>query len=145
MSNLSSSDVDRHIGARIRLRRKALGLKQTDIASRIDLSYQQFQKYETGGSRITASGLYELGAILDVPVEWFFEGLPQTGHDFDDGSLAQVSAFLASPQGLRLVKCFDRLPEGAPRYKLVEFLEAIAADRDEDGSDRRGRPDTTPS
>lgn len=127
MSETTAHDVDRHIGARIRLRRKSLGLKLEQLATRLKLSYQQVQKYESAGSRIAASTLYEIGIILDVPVEWFFEGLnrPETEAAPE---LAIIDDFLMTTQGLRLAEAFCNLPAGSNRYKLVEFIEAVAAE-----------------
>jgi transcriptional regulator with XRE-family HTH domain len=67
--------VDIHVGARVRARRKLLGMSQTDLGDAIGLSFQQVQKYENATNRISASRLYELSRVLDVPVEHFFEDL----------------------------------------------------------------------
>lgn len=51
----SINPVDLHVGARVRMRRKFLGLSQTDLADAIGLTFQQVQKYERGSNRISAS------------------------------------------------------------------------------------------
>ncbi|WP_374513454.1 helix-turn-helix transcriptional regulator [Brevundimonas sp.] len=40
--------MDAYVGARISLRRSALGLSQSALAQRIGVSFQQVQKYESG-------------------------------------------------------------------------------------------------
>src|SRR5919199_2768042 len=65
--------VDVQVGARLRLRRKMLGLSQEKLGEMIGLTFQQVQKYERGANRIGASRLYELSRILDVPVSFFFD------------------------------------------------------------------------
>jgi transcriptional regulator with XRE-family HTH domain len=66
--------VDVHVGARLRLRRVYLGFSQARLAGVLGLTFQQIQKYERGVNRISASKLFELAVLLDVPVGFFFDG-----------------------------------------------------------------------
>ena len=66
---------DRHIGQRIRRRRKMLGLTQTQVAQRIGVQFQQLQKYETGMNRVSGSRLCDLSKALMVQPSYFFEGI----------------------------------------------------------------------
>jgi len=67
--------VDLHVGDRIRERRTLLGLTQTDVADAMGLSFQQIQKYERGGNRISAGRLFQIACLLDVDIDYFFEDL----------------------------------------------------------------------
>lgn len=67
--------IDRHIGSRIRLRRKILNISQYSLAYDLEISFQQLQKYESGENRISASRLYEIAKLLNVSPHFFFEGL----------------------------------------------------------------------
>lgn len=67
--------IDQHVGGQLRLRRAQAGLTQTELGGKLGLSFQAVQKYESGENRISASRLYQLARILDVPVAYFFEGL----------------------------------------------------------------------
>ncbi len=67
--------VDVHVGARLRVRRTLLGMNQTKLGEAIGVSFQQMQKYERGTNRISASRLYDLARLLDVPVEYFFDDM----------------------------------------------------------------------
>ena len=60
--------MDVHVGARLRLRRTLLGMSQDRLGETMNLTFQQIQKYEHGTNRISASRLYYLAQILDVPV-----------------------------------------------------------------------------
>ncbi len=51
------SPIDVHVGARVRLRRKLLGLNQTKLGEKLGVTYQQVQKYERGTNRIGSSRL----------------------------------------------------------------------------------------
>lgn len=67
--------IDKHIGSRLRLRRKSLKLSQESLAFDLGVSFQQIQKYEVGENRISASKIYELSKILEISPFFFFEGL----------------------------------------------------------------------
>ncbi len=68
--------VDVHVGLRIRLRRKELGVSQEKLAEAIGLTFQQVQKYERGSNRISASRLLEFSKVLDVSIPYFFDEMP---------------------------------------------------------------------
>jgi len=77
----NSRHVDEYVGERIRERRTALGLTQEHLASALDISYQQIQKYETGSNRISAGRLYEISLRLGVDVGYFFSDLNPAERD----------------------------------------------------------------
>ena len=56
--DLAPNPVDVHVGLRIRLRRKELGVSQEKLAEAIGLTFQQVQKYERAANRVSASKLY---------------------------------------------------------------------------------------
>ena len=70
------SPVDVHVGARLRQRRTLLGMNQTKLGDATGVSFQQMQKYENGANRISASRLFDLSRVLDVPIEYFFDDMP---------------------------------------------------------------------
>ncbi len=72
-----SHPIDQHVGNRIRARRNMLSMSQTELAVALKITFQQVQKYEKGSNRVSASKLYMISGILEVPVEYFFEGLPK--------------------------------------------------------------------
>ena len=61
--------VDKHVGGRVRMRRKMLAMSQTQLADALGLTFQQVQKYEKGTNRMGASRLQQMSDILQVPVE----------------------------------------------------------------------------
>ena len=70
--------IDIHVGSRVRMRRTLLGMTQTGLGDAIGLTFQQVQKYERGLNRIGSSRLYDLARVLDVPVSFFFDDMPET-------------------------------------------------------------------
>ena len=67
--------VDLHVGQRVRQRRWMLGMTQSHLGDLVDVRFQQIQKYESGANRISASRMWEIAAVLEVPIAFFFEGL----------------------------------------------------------------------
>ncbi len=87
-----------YIGQRIRERRKLLKLSQTELADLMGFSYQQMQKYETGASHVSAGKLLLFARILNVPPDFFFEGIklePLLGDRIDSSLIqkARVKSF----------------------------------------------------
>lgn len=68
-------EIDEHVGAQIRARRRELGLTQGELGRRVGLAHQTIHKFEGGASRVCARHLWRLSIALDVPVGHFFEGL----------------------------------------------------------------------
>lgn len=84
--------IDVYIGKRIRIRRSLLGLSQHELAENLNISFQQIQKYEKGCNRISGSRIWQMARALNVPINYFFEGIdhnlilsgftiPQYAHD----------------------------------------------------------------
>ena len=69
-------NFNRHLGAKLRMRRLALGLTQTKVAQAINVTFQQIQKYEKGTNGISSLRIMQLATFLKVPVVYFFEDYP---------------------------------------------------------------------
>jgi transcriptional regulator with XRE-family HTH domain len=126
--------VDKHVGSRVRMRRLMLSLSQEKLGDALGLTFQQVQKYEKGTNRIGASRLQQMSGILQVPVAFFFEGAPRLGSDTKSFTGAPsptfVSEFLATSEGLALMKAFTDIRNAKLRRSIVHLVEQIAADED---------------
>ena len=124
--------TDKYVGSRVRMRRLMLGMSQGALADQLGLTFQQVQKYEKGVNRISASRLQQMCDILQVPVPFFFDGAPQiAGHSGKGGkapSPAYVSDFLATSDGLALVKAFMQIGHSELRRSIVRLVEEIVGD-----------------
>lgn len=60
------------IGLAIRRRRRELDLSQEELADRLNVTYQQLQRYENGKNCINAENLQYIANALSVPVSYFF-------------------------------------------------------------------------
>src|SRR3984893_7547314 len=72
------SPIDIHVGSRIRLRRTLMGMSQERLGEALGLTFQQVQKYERGVNRVGASRLFDLSRVLDVPISFFFDDMPDS-------------------------------------------------------------------
>jgi transcriptional regulator with XRE-family HTH domain len=125
----SPNSVDVHVGSRVRMRRMMLGMSQEKLGDALGLTFQQVQKYEKGTNRISASRLQQASGILQVPVPFFFEGVPGHSKTIGDApSPAYVSAFVSSRDGLALTKAFTRIKKPKLRRSIVNLVEEIAGD-----------------
>ena len=70
-------NFNRHLGAKLRMKRLALGLTQTKVAQAINVTFQQIQKYEKGTNGISSLRIMQLANFLKVSVLYFFEDFPE--------------------------------------------------------------------
>jgi transcriptional regulator with XRE-family HTH domain len=109
-------------------------MSQEKLGGALGLTFQQVQKYEKGTNRIGASRLQQIADILQEPVAFFFEGAPtphqERGKLQEAPSPAYVSDFLATSDGLALVKAFMRIKEPTLRRCIVTLVKQIAGTDD---------------
>ena len=114
--------VDIGIGARMRLRRKSLGISQGVLSERVGVSFQQIQKYERGANRVSGSMLVAIAAALDTSVGWLVG---------EEGGLAEaadeVISALALTGGVDLLEAFASIPQASARAALVTLAQEMAA------------------
>ena len=116
--------IDRHVGARLRMRRTMLGMNQTQLGKAAGLTFQQIQKYENGANRVSASKLYHFAGVLSVPVSFFFEGVEPTPRSKRRAS-HQEAELLHRRETLELVRAFLLIPNLAVRKSLTELISAL--------------------
>src|SRR3977135_4071641 len=130
MAKKAPNPIDKHVGSRVRMRRMMLAMSQEKLGDALSLTFQQVQKYEKGSNRIGASRLQQISQILQVPVAFFFDGAPlMPGRPAGQGeapSPAYVTDFLATTDGLTLVKAFMRIPSAKLRRRIVDLVEEMA-------------------
>jgi len=129
--------VDVHVGNRIRMRRMLAGMSQEKLGERLGLTFQQVQKYEKGTNRVSASRLFHVAHVLGVPVQYFYEDLPEGAENGvgaegfgESGEQAVITNFLNSSEGLQLNRAFHQITDTDVRRRVVELVKSIAADKD---------------
>lgn len=125
--------VDVHVGSRVRLRRTLLGMSQEKLGEAIGLTFQQVQKYERGANRVGASRLYDLARVLDVPVSFFFDDMPD---EIANKSVEERRDMAETPEPfendpmnrretLELVRAYYRIPDPQVRKRVFELAKAL--------------------
>lgn len=128
--DLAPNPVDVHVGLRIRLRRKELGVSQEKLAEAIGLTFQQVQKYERAANRVSASKLYEVARALDTSTAYFFEGLTDAHirTAAEPGGQSQMQAFLLTAEGVELATTFPRIQPSRVRRRILDLVRAMVDD-----------------
>lgn len=107
--------IDRLVGKNLKLFRTAAGMSQTEVAQKVGITFQQFQKYERGQNRVSAGRLYKFACILGMgSVDLFYRGLGDIPHGHapqDENDAEAMAAFRKIPKALR--------------GKLVKLMEAM--------------------
>jgi transcriptional regulator with XRE-family HTH domain len=115
-SDASEAAFDKEVGRRLHEMRTARGFSVEDIASKLNVSYQQMRKYEQGVNRISSARLHLLATIYEVDITVFF------GDAALNDALSPDSD--APSQKRRLLASFDQLSNRA-RAALVEMSELL--------------------
>ena len=123
--------VDRHVGLRIRMRRKELGISQERLAESIGLTFQQVQKYERAANRVSASKLWEMSRALSTNIGYFYEGLGDVGEaPGSNVPREMMQDFLLTPEGIELAAVFPKIAKGRVRRKILDLVRAMAGEPD---------------
>src|SRR6266705_906223 len=132
LAKKAPNPTDKHVGRRVRMRRRMLAMSQGKLGDALGLTFQQVQKYEKGTNRIGASRLQQISHILQVPVAFFFEGAPNASplrrSHRSALSIAQIDDFVSDSNGLRLIGAFMRIENAHLRSKIVMLVQEIAGD-----------------
>lgn len=111
---MGPNQIDIHVGRRIKTRRQLLHISQESLAGDIGVTFQQVQKYESGHNRVSASRLYEIAKVLDVPMAFFFEELPATAKADADKTLDPMQ----TTEATEFVRRLSRLSDGGKTHLL---------------------------
>ena len=129
--SLNEVEIDKHVGSRVRTRRTLLGLNQSQLGKACGIAFQQIQKYERGSNRIGASRLYQISKVLDVPVSYFYEDMPEelgqsappetppTGDEAEPDTMHKRET-------LELVRAYHRISSIHVRKRVFELLKSMA-------------------
>lgn len=112
------------------MRRLMLGMNQTDLADAVGVTFQQVQKYEKGTNRISASRLQQMSHVMQVPIPFFFEGLPshsgQSKGKHNASYPSDIFNFLATSDGLSLARSYMQIKDRKLRLPILHLVEVIA-------------------
>ena len=133
----NNNAVDLHVGKRVRLRRTLLGMSQEQLGTELNITFQQVQKYERGANRVSASRLWDISQILDVPINYFFDDMTENtmrssprrvsrGSELLDLSDEQIKDPMARRETLELVRTYYSIEKPLVRKRISEMVKSIA-------------------
>jgi transcriptional regulator with XRE-family HTH domain len=113
-----------------------MGMSQERLGESLGLTFQQVQKYERGVNRVGASRLYDLSRVLDVPISFFFDDMPDPRAN---GIQVGVAGFAERPEGfgapaddplskretLELVRAYYRITDPAVRKRVFDLIKSM--------------------
>jgi transcriptional regulator with XRE-family HTH domain len=117
-----ATDIDLHLGRRLRRRRRLLGLTQQQLAVQVGIRFQQIQKYECGANRISAARLWQLAEALETPVSYFYDGLNEALERKDAGQAP--GEMFSRKETLDLIQAYYQLGE-RPRRRLLDLAKSL--------------------
>lgn len=121
-----ATDIDLHLGKRLRRRRRLLGLTQQQLALAVGIRFQQIQKYECGANRISAARLFQLAKALETPISYFYDGLSDDSTDVAAVNNEGIEVF-SRKETLDLIQAYYRLSE-RPRRRLLDLAKSLNGD-----------------
>jgi len=130
--------IDRYVGARVRERRLLLGVSQQALAAKLGVTFQQLQKNERGFNRIGSSRLLDLSKALDVPVQYFFDEMPEdvsTSVTVKNGRHRHsppddTDSAMARAETIKLVRAYYAIKDRKIRKMVVNLAKELGADAD---------------
>ncbi len=117
------------------MRRTLLGMSQEQLGEALSITFQQVQKYERGSNRISASRLWDIGQILEVPVSFFYEDMSEDTKDHsprkmktgEPGEMEEIPLDpMARRETLELVRAYYQIADTSVRKRITEMVKAVA-------------------
>jgi transcriptional regulator with XRE-family HTH domain len=111
-------------------------MSQERLGEALGLTFQQVQKYERGVNRVGASRLFDLSRVLDVPISFFFDDMPdslaanfggvtnrrpggvETQDPFGDDTLSRRET-------LELVRAYYRITDPSIRKRVFDLIKSM--------------------
>jgi len=133
MTRRDPNFIDVHVGSRLRMRRQIVSMSQEKLGELLGITFQQVQKYEKGTNRISASRLYCAAKVLGVPVQAFFEDLPNVDGNSGFGESGvddTIMTSLMNSEGIQLAKAFRDADSSTKRKLIATMARAIVDMKD---------------
>ena len=123
-----TSNVDKHIGTRVRLARLTAKISQAELGDKLGVSFQQVQKYEKGTNRVSAARIEQICHILGVPMVYFFDDMETNGAGLPkkNGPPAIIQQLLMDRDVLKLAEIMLGVKDKAQRSAILELARTVA-------------------
>jgi transcriptional regulator with XRE-family HTH domain len=133
MPKKQANPIDIQVGNRVRIRRMLIGMSQERLGDLLGLTFQQVQKYEKGVNRIGAGRLYEVSRILNVPIDFFYEGVASEPGAPAPEAAPPVLEFVSSGEGLQLSLAFMKIKDVKVRKRVLDLVKSLSEEEEQKG------------
>lgn len=106
-------------------------MSQEKLGDELGVTFQQVQKYERGANRVGASRLWKMSQVMNVPVQFFFEGLGDTvpiDGFAEDEQTPLVYDFINSSDGVALAMAVSQIKSRPVRRRILELARSLAGE-----------------
>lgn len=122
-----AADLDKHIGLRLKMRRILMNMTQEDLAQKLNITFQQVQKYEKAINRVSASRLYDIAHILNINITYFFEGYSKDNLIKEEvDNMKNYNDSLINKETLKnndIIASLINMPAGDNKKSIFNFLK----------------------
>src|SRR5471030_750291 len=108
-----------------------IGMSQERLGDLLGLTFQQVQKYEKGVNRIGAGRLFEVSRILNVPIDFFYEGVSTQPGVNEPEAAPPVMEFVSSGEGLQLSLAFMKIKDTKVRKRVLDLVKSLAEEEEQ--------------
>lgn len=121
---------DKSIGSVIKQYRVLKNMTQEELAEKLDLSYQQVQKYEYNKAVPPLDKLVQLSKNLEIPIEVFFkENLRQDLIHKIETEISKnyevIDLMKKSPELLEALKYYSKNKSNLTAFNIIEFFKTL--------------------
>jgi len=112
-------------------------MSQERLGEALGLTFQQVQKYERGVNRVGASRLFDLSRVLDVPISFFFDDMPDNLTSTLGGGATRRGGGVPEPndpfgddtlnrrETLELVRAYYRITDPSVRKRVFDLIKSM--------------------
>jgi len=101
-------------------------LTQAELADKLNVTFQQIQKYEKGRNRMSAATMVQIAEVLDVDVQYFFDELPTGVKNTKAIKTPVLTEMSLAAHGPRLIDAFLALRTDKLRGAVADLVQALA-------------------
>lgn len=135
------STINKQIGLTIKSMRIKYGLSQIELAEKINLSFQQVQKYEKGATAISVSRLQQIAEAFGVPAQMFYAPPPHSDEVdeprpvfYETSRPEPLISPVFTPEERDLLKIFRKLRNRKVKLGVIQQLKGLVELERESGN-----------
>jgi transcriptional regulator with XRE-family HTH domain len=118
-------EIDIAVGKAVRFFCIKAGMPQATLGSKLGVTFQQIQKYESGANRIGSCRLLKIARLFNKPISAFY---PISGND-DAVYINEIIKLTDRAQTMRMLHAFQQIQNPRVRFLMADLAEVIVKAR----------------